>query len=105
MPKVSVYQIMKDAQDKSGSSKKYRSGAISEEDDNANILIDSSDDGKVYQNYYKYSDPKAAKKAFDDFMAEAEIAEEMDGQKKGGAVNLSRCKVSTSQKNKSSPKW
>lgn len=107
MPKVSVYQLMRDSQNKSGSSKKYRSGALSKDEADANILIQNDDNGKTYQNYYKYSDPEAAQRAYNDFMAEAEMADELDagGRKKGGAIDLSKCKVNTAKKNKSGSSW
>ncbi len=97
---------MRDTQGKSGSSKRYKSGAISKEEKDANILIQNDDDGKTYQNYFKYSDPEAAQRAYDDFMAEAEMADELEsGMKKGGAIDLSKCKVNTAKKNSSSSKW
>ena len=97
---------MKDVSGKPKASKKYRSGVISKEDDRADVMIGSDDDEEGYQNLYKYSDPKAAQRDYDSFLSEAEMAQELDsGFKKGGSVNLSQCKVSTAQKNKSNANW
>ena len=106
MSKVSLYQLMRETENKLSPSKRYKSGSISKEENDASILIQNEDNGKTYQNYYKYSDPKAAQRDYDNFLAEAEMADEIEsGKKKGGAINLSKCKVNTAKKNSSSSKW
>jgi hypothetical protein len=102
MSKVSSYQLMKEKEGTSGSRKKARSGAMSKDAKEAMISVNSADDGKEYDNAYKYSDTEAAQRAYDDFKAEAEMSV---GMKKGGAIDLAKCKVSTVKANKSCAKW
>lgn len=53
------------------------------EDDSAVISIANEDDEDLYENFYKYSDPKAAKRDYENFKASAEMSLDM---KKGGKV-------------------
>lgn len=102
MSKVSAYQLLKEKEGTSGSRKKARSGAMSKDAKEAMISVNSADDAKEYDNAYKYSDPDAAQRAYDDFKAEAEMSV---GMKKGGAIDLAKCKVNTVKANKSCSKW
>jgi hypothetical protein len=93
---------MKDKEGAAGNRKKARFGALSKDMDSSMLSINSSDDDEEYDNAYRYSDPEAAQRAYDEFQAEAEM---LSGMKRGGAVDLSQCKVNTVKANKSGSKW
>lgn len=102
MPKVSSFQVTKDKEGSAGTRKKARFGALSKGTDSAMVAINIADDEEEYDNAYRYSDPEAAQRAYDDFKIEAEM---LSGMKRGGAVDLSKCKVNTVKANKSGSKW
>jgi hypothetical protein len=57
---------------KEGRPSNYNRGTLSRGNSRADIDIASDNGGNVYQNYYKYSDPEAAQRDYENFLAEYE---------------------------------
>jgi hypothetical protein len=55
---------------KEGRPSNYNRGTLSRGNSRADIDIASNKGGNVYQNYYKYSDPEAAQRDYENFLAE-----------------------------------
>jgi hypothetical protein len=69
---------------KEGLSSNYNRGAISKSNKGAKVDIASNNGGNVYQNYYKYSDPKAGQRDYENFLAESEMRNDLYGYAEGG---------------------
>jgi hypothetical protein len=55
---------------KEGRPSNYNRGTLSRGNSRADIDIASGNGENVYQNYYKYSDPEAAQRDYENFLAE-----------------------------------
>jgi len=55
---------------KEGRPSNYNRGTLSRGNSRADIDIASGNGGNVYQNYYRYSDPEAAQRDYENFLAE-----------------------------------
>ena len=56
---------------KEGRPTNYNRGTLSRGNSRADIDIASGNGGNVYQNYYRYSDPEAAQRDYENFLAES----------------------------------
>jgi len=57
---------------KEGRPSNYNRGTLSRGNSRADIDIASDNGGNAYQNYYRYSDPEAAQRDYENFLAESE---------------------------------
>jgi hypothetical protein len=69
---------------KEGRPSNYNRGTLSRGNSRADIDIASDNGGNVYQNYYRYSDPKAAQRDYENLLAESEMRNDLSGYAEGG---------------------
>jgi hypothetical protein len=69
---------------KEGRPSNYNRGTLSRGNSRADIDIASDNGGNVYQNYYKYSDPEAAQRDYENLLAESEMRNDLSGYAEGG---------------------
>jgi hypothetical protein len=69
---------------KEGRPSNYNRGTLSRGNSRADIDIASDNGGNVYQNYYRYSDPEAAQRDYENLLAESEMRNDLSGYAEGG---------------------
>jgi len=69
---------------KEGRPSNYNRGTLSRGNSRADIDIASDNGGNVYQNYYRYSDPEAAQRDYENLLAESEMRLGLLGYAEGG---------------------